>query len=520
MFEVFSDIPFVSLFLKFMIASTVLLGAVWLLEKIKILNKPDLAELAWKLAIVGSFIAIIPPLDFMSSTVVVESDRTAALVSELNEERPLREYAVQPNKFTPVFVSPIGNADLPGKLGQVRSRVQTSSPAAQSAMQQNVRPTTTHQHTQTGTQGHGDASVVPFADRPTGGRSLTIGEAILQLFSGLYAKDFVAIGWIALAGLTLFALLLSYRDAVNSLGSRQRVGAEEKASKTLRAICEKADIRHVPYLSRSSDINSPVCLPYREICLPDWAFETMPEAEFKSLLAHELGHMVRRDPVMLMVLRALSRIFFFQPLFIIARRRLTDVAELAADEWAAKQATNSRAVANALYFCATKIQETRQIEWGLAMAGNKSILKRRVERLVDAQHTPFKAASAFSKTAIAVGVLALSLGLPSIEFAHAKVTAEPPKAVEPVKKVEAPKPKRIVVIERKTIGASKAATAPNMPVAPIVPVPSNTPVTGTHVIDEHEMEIIVRGALENARAEIDSTEIDKMVLDALRDADV
>ncbi|MBL4836432.1 MAG: M56 family metallopeptidase [Kordiimonadaceae bacterium] len=336
-------------------------------------------------------------------------------------------------------------------------------------------------------------------------------KLFLQLFSGLYAKDFVALGWIALAALTLFALLLSYRDAVNSLGSRQRVGAEEKASKTLRAICEKADIRHVPYLSRSSDIKSPVCLPYREICLPDWAFETMPEAEFKSLLAHELGHMVRRDPVMLMVLRALSRIFFFQPLFILARRRLTDIAELAADEWAAKQVTNSRAVANALYFCATKIQETRQIEWGLAMAGNKSILKRRVERLVDAQHTPFKAASAFSKTVIAVGALALSLGLPSIEFAHAKVTAEPAQAAEPPTKAMAPNPKRTVVIERTIIRDSKASMAPNAPVAP---------VAGTQGIDEHEMEVIVREALEKARAEIDGTAIDKMVLDALRDAGV
>ncbi|MBL4836431.1 MAG: hypothetical protein JKY34_02540 [Kordiimonadaceae bacterium] len=185
MFEVFSDIPFVSLFLKFTVASTVLLGAVWLLEKIKIINKPDLAELAWKLAIVGSFIAIIPPLDFMSSTVVVESDRTAALVSDLNEERPLREYAVQADKFTPVFVSPIGNADLLGKLGRSRSQVQTGSPDAQGAM-----PTMTRErqpNTLLNNQGHRDTSVAPFKGRVSAGhnairtdkagRSLTIGEA-------------------------------------------------------------------------------------------------------------------------------------------------------------------------------------------------------------------------------------------------------------------------------------------------------------------------------------------------------
>ena len=145
----------------------------------------------------------------------------------------------------------------------------------------------------------------------------------------------------------------------------------------------------------------------------------MPEAEFKSLLAHELGHMVRRDPIMLMALQVLSRTFFFQPLFILARRRLTDIAELAADEWAAKQAADSKAVANALFICATKIHETRQIQWGLAMAGNKSILKRRVERLMSAQSDPFKTTSTVAKSALAIGVIGLGLGMPSVEFAGA-----------------------------------------------------------------------------------------------------
>ena len=133
--------------------------------------------------------------------------------------------------------------------------------------------------------------------------------------------------------------------------------------------------------------------------------------------------MVRRDPLMLMALQILSRLFFFQPMFILARKRLTDLAELAADEWAAKQLADARAVATALFTCATRIQENRQIQWGLAMAGNKSMLKTRVERLIGAERLPFKNAGIAAKGGLTAGMIVLALGLPSIQFAEA-MTAE------------------------------------------------------------------------------------------------
>ena len=57
--QIIIDLPIIGLFKKFMIASTCLLGGVWLMEKIGIINTPDIAEMAWKLAIAASFIAIL-----------------------------------------------------------------------------------------------------------------------------------------------------------------------------------------------------------------------------------------------------------------------------------------------------------------------------------------------------------------------------------------------------------------------------------------------------------------------------
>jgi len=451
MLELLSDIPFVSLFIKFMIASTVLMGTVWLMEKARLINTPDLAELAWKLAIVGSFVAILPIADLVSAKWVIEDNRTAALIDGLNENRPLSDLAPErTQKPEPLTITVDSNSSA--ALMDAKRAIE----AAQARLGENKDNTklTTETVDGDGQQfsfANGNkSSRITVVENENGDPRVTLDfepvantkNADTAQFTGpeydsepiennpfwysaadLRTKDLAAIGWAALALLTVGALMVSYRDAVRNLGSRQRVEAESRPNQVLRAVCAKADIRHVPYLSRSSAIKSPVCLPGKEICLPEWAFDDMPETEFKSLLAHELGHMVRKDPMMLMALQMLSRIFFFQPLFIIARKRLTDIAELAADEWAANQAADSRAVANALFTCATKIHETRQIQWGLAMAGNKSILRQRVERLIHAQSVPFKTAGTFAKSALGVGVIGLSLGLPSIEFAGA-MTAE------------------------------------------------------------------------------------------------
>jgi len=462
MLELISEIPFVSLFIKFMIASTVLMGAVWLMEKVRLINTPDLAELAWKLAIAGSFVALLPIADFFAPSLVIEDSRTAAIIDDLNENRPLSDLAPQGTTQTVPAYKESTQFLTSGRLESVLNATRAIE-AAQARLKENGIDFKYDTET---VVIDGQKFNIPFGDDANINGSIkasdeiaaaintdtlsngistaadtnnalilnsendsesTIEKTFWYSAADLRTKDLAALGWAALALLTVAALMFSYRDAVKNLGSRTRVGSEDTANKVLRSICAKADIRHVPYLSRSETIKSPVCLPRKEICLPDWAFDDMPAAEFKSLLAHELGHMVRRDPIMLMALQLLSRIFFFQPLFIIARKRLTDIAELAADEWAANQAVDSRAVANALFTCATKIHETRQIQWGLAMAGNKSILKQRVERLIHAQSVPFKTTGAFTKTALGIGVIGLSLGLPSVEFADA-VTAESPMA--------------------------------------------------------------------------------------------
>lgn len=399
------DLPILALFLKFMIASTVLLGSVWLLEKVGVINSPDMSETSWKLAIAASFVALLP-ISLAPSSLTIPITETVArdYVSQTTIPEPPQSRA--PSAGTeasatpenrPLLTAPDGSEmiapEMRQRIDEAREEIREQfQPVEQSAPQSSV-PTPVLEETST-----------TFAPHP---------------------DTLLLAAWGGLASIALFALVLSYRRAINSLGDRTRVPAEHHANRTLRALCETVDIRHVPYLSRSSAINSPVCLPRREICLPDWAFEDMDEKSLDSLIAHELAHMLRRDPVMMIVTQTLSRVFFFQPLFALARKRLEDNAELAADQWAATNLSTARAVATALYTCAQKITEKRQLQWGLAMAGDKSILKQRVERLLTAERSSFTTAGRLKRSGIAALLLAAVVSLPSIEFATAMTAGHP-----------------------------------------------------------------------------------------------
>ncbi len=389
------DLPVLSLFLKFMIASTALLGGVWLLEKIGVINSPDMSEMAWKLAIVASFVALMP-VSLLSTNVTIPVSNSAAsqYASQTLESTTQPETRQQAVPEAPAPLDPANPITL--------KREKTSATAGDKASPVPGPNVTT------------ETLIVPTLADTTAQSPVPSQPGILLIGS-----------WGVLAALALAALMISYVRAVKSLGNRTRVPAEHHANQTLRALCEQVDIRHVPFLTRSGDINSPVCLPRREICLPDWAFEDMDRKALDSLIAHELAHMLRRDPVMMIVTQTLSRIFFFQPLFVLARKRLEDNAELAADQWAATNLSTAKAVASALYTCAKKITEKRQIQWGLAMAGDQSILKQRVERLLKADASAFTAGGRLQRGGIAAALLVAVVSLPSVEFATAMTAGQP-----------------------------------------------------------------------------------------------
>jgi hypothetical protein len=119
-----------------------------------------------------------------------------------------------------------------------------------------------------------------------------------------------------------------------------------------------------------------------EICLSERAVrELSPEAQ-EGLLAHELGHLVRQDPLFRLVSCVIGCMFFFQPLNWLAARRLSACAELLSDDWAARRTARPLALAECLTTVARwTVSPVRGLPAAAAVTG-PSDLRRRIERLV------------------------------------------------------------------------------------------------------------------------------------------
>ncbi len=120
-----------------------------------------------------------------------------------------------------------------------------------------------------------------------------------------------------------------------------------------------------------------------EIALPPRALDELDLDAQRAVLAHELAHLVRRDPLWLWIGRALETVFFFQPLNRVVRRSLEQSSELACDAWARERIGGGAELARALTEVAGWLIENRRALPAPAMAHAGSSLTLRVERLLE-----------------------------------------------------------------------------------------------------------------------------------------
>jgi len=213
-----------------------------------------------------------------------------------------------------------------------------------------------------------------------------------------------------LLGAAAFVARLAFRRArfCRRLGERRELtgGPLVESLESLRAA---AGIRRRIRLAVSPDLSGPVAMGASEICLPERVQTALGPAEQRAVLAHELGHLVRRDPTWLALGVVLENLLFVQPLNRMARRRVQEAAEYLCDDWAARQ-TGGLTLARCLAEVATWLQGPRRAVPVSGMAENRSQLVERVRRLLDGVEP--RAARGL-RLAVPVAALALS----SVAFA-------------------------------------------------------------------------------------------------------
>ncbi|MEO8030746.1 MAG: M56 family metallopeptidase [Gemmatimonadota bacterium] len=187
--------------------------------------------------------------------------------------------------------------------------------------------------------------------------------------------------WSTIALLLVVRFIASRWRMARDFGRRQPV-AEGELTMTLAQLRVAAQIRRRIRLTQAAGLSSPLALGVSEICLPEAVLTELEPEQQHSVLAHELAHLARFDPLWLDVAGVLERVFFFQPLNRLARKRIQDGAEYLCDDWAVRRTGSGITLAKCLVKVAEWMEGTPRAVPVSGMAEHRSQLVSRIHRLI------------------------------------------------------------------------------------------------------------------------------------------
>ena len=235
--------------------------------------------------------------------------------------------------------------------------------------------------------------------------------------------------WLVTAGSGLLWLTLGHARTLRALGSRTPLDGTPIGHR-LRGLLARAGVDRFVELTCSSAIASPVALTGDEVCLPRRALLELEPEEQDSMLAHEVAHLVRRDPQWLVLSRAIEMVFFFQPLNRLARRRMQEVAEYLCDDWAVARTRRPVMLAKCLAAVAEWVgrapaMTTPRLHPMSAMVeSDGSPLIRRVGRILGGRRAPHALTSRAAFAASVCALVVLAGVAPRVSVAHAAMRLE------------------------------------------------------------------------------------------------
>lgn len=172
------------------------------------------------------------------------------------------------------------------------------------------------------------------------------------------------------------------------------------------------------------------------VCVPPRALAELADDERRAMLAHEVAHLARRDPVWHLALSLCETACFFQPLNRLARRELGATFELSADAWAARATGERLALASCLARIAGWVVggpcASEHRAWSAALTEGldprrlRSRLGQRIERLLDEGSLAEPPRRPGLELAVALGSIAtLALFAPGAAAARSASSARP-----------------------------------------------------------------------------------------------
>lgn len=144
------------------------------------------------------------------------------------------------------------------------------------------------------------------------------------------------------------------------------------------------------------------------ILLSTWMVEHLDQRELEAVLAHELGHVVRRDYLIIWSATLLRDAFCYLPTSWLAYRQLQHEKELACDELAVSATNRPLALASALAKTWQYALGQRSPSLAQSLIGGSQLIENRIERLMVATN-PLTGALSSRLMMLAFGLGAFSL---------------------------------------------------------------------------------------------------------------
>lgn len=350
---------FASAVLTLLVHATVLLGAVWALERAGALRHRGWAELAWRAALLGALAT--------TSVQVVRwwPERAAA--------GPAPSAAVNASS---VAASPVVPPAATVRVDEA-SAAGSASPGFAAS----------------------NADIRAERDEPT----LVPGSAALALTAAWSLALAIGLLRIGRQALALGRLARHTRRHGAPVPSPLRDDVARTAAQLAVA---------PPSLHLVEGVGSPMLLPGRRLLLPAWV-PALPQSQRRALLAHELAHLQRHDPAWRVLQRLAALPLCFHPLAWLALDRLDALAEDACDARAASVAGSGRPLAECLAACLAHASRPAPV-LAVAMADRPGPVVRRVRNLLENAPMSDRPMNPYlRRSAIALG-LAAALVIPGI----------------------------------------------------------------------------------------------------------
>ena len=234
----------------------------------------------------------------------------------------------------------------------------------------------------------------------------------------------LAVLWLASSGAGLLWLTIGHARTLRALGERTTLDGTPIGTR-LRALLASARVNRTVELTASATLASPVALPGDEICLPRRALCELEPNEQDGMLAHEVAHLVRRDPQWLIVARVMEIVFFMQPLNRLARHRMQEVAEYLCDDWAVSRMSHPATMARCLAAVAEWVTRAPRAHaahlhpMSAMVEAGGSPLVRRVGRILEHRAVPRARSARMIMGVSAAALVGLAGVAPRVSVANA-----------------------------------------------------------------------------------------------------